>query len=326
MALKGGRSPICRAEKSLTALTTKFMTVLQESPSGVLDLRSLVDSIPTRQKRRVYDITNVLEGIGLIEKFSKNSIRWKGTGAKSNGSSTSTDSFATSSQLKRDIESLRSQEQCLDDQIKFMQMNKYIVNQEPFNNKYSYITYDDLCKAFPSAQETLIVVKGNEDTTVEVTEPMYIYNNSSVKQKYQVSLKSQSSQIDVYLASNQPKKAELDSQNSNKESPTRLENNKPEPESKAPLVDSNQSTTLHEQAKPVESTTCSILTQTNNSVNIMAGFKSAAQRPVKRKLLPTTNTDKMVMLTPAPTFRDYSFNMNKSEGICDLFDLYKQDL
>ncbi len=36
----------------------------------------LVDSIPSRQKRRVYDITNVLEGIGLIEKFSKNSIRF----------------------------------------------------------------------------------------------------------------------------------------------------------------------------------------------------------------------------------------------------------
>lgn len=29
------------------------------------------------QKRRIYDITNVLEGIGLIEKTTKNHIRWK---------------------------------------------------------------------------------------------------------------------------------------------------------------------------------------------------------------------------------------------------------
>ena len=29
------------------------------------------------QKRRIYDITNVLEGIGLIEKKSKNNIQWK---------------------------------------------------------------------------------------------------------------------------------------------------------------------------------------------------------------------------------------------------------
>jgi transcription factor E2F3 len=30
------------------------------------------------QKRRIYDITNVLEGIGLIEKTIKNKIRWRG--------------------------------------------------------------------------------------------------------------------------------------------------------------------------------------------------------------------------------------------------------
>jgi transcription factor E2F3 len=29
------------------------------------------------QKRRLYDITNVLEGIGLVEKKSKNQIRWR---------------------------------------------------------------------------------------------------------------------------------------------------------------------------------------------------------------------------------------------------------
>ena len=29
------------------------------------------------QKRRIYDITNVLEGIGLIEKTVKNKIKWK---------------------------------------------------------------------------------------------------------------------------------------------------------------------------------------------------------------------------------------------------------
>ena len=30
------------------------------------------------QKRRIYDITNVLEGINLIDKKSKNNIQWKG--------------------------------------------------------------------------------------------------------------------------------------------------------------------------------------------------------------------------------------------------------
>ena len=31
------------------------------------------------QKRRIYDITNVLEGIGLIEKKGKNNIQWRGS-------------------------------------------------------------------------------------------------------------------------------------------------------------------------------------------------------------------------------------------------------
>ena len=35
------------------------------------------------QKRRIYDITNVLEGVGLIEKKSKNIIAWKGSSGDS---------------------------------------------------------------------------------------------------------------------------------------------------------------------------------------------------------------------------------------------------
>lgn len=31
------------------------------------------------QKRRIYDITNVLEGINLIERYKKNHVRWIGT-------------------------------------------------------------------------------------------------------------------------------------------------------------------------------------------------------------------------------------------------------
>lgn len=36
-----------------------------------------VCAAPQVQKRRIYDITNVLEGVGLIEKKSKNNIIWK---------------------------------------------------------------------------------------------------------------------------------------------------------------------------------------------------------------------------------------------------------
>ncbi|CAI9616540.1 unnamed protein product, partial [Staurois parvus] len=69
-----------RHEKSLGLLTSKFVSLLQEAEDGVLDLKAAADTLAVRQKRRIYDITNVLEGIGLIEKKSKNSIQWKGVG------------------------------------------------------------------------------------------------------------------------------------------------------------------------------------------------------------------------------------------------------
>lgn len=65
-----------RFDSSLGLLTKKFINVLRESRDGVLDLNQAANQLNV-QKRRIYDITNVLEGINLIEKTTKNHIRWK---------------------------------------------------------------------------------------------------------------------------------------------------------------------------------------------------------------------------------------------------------
>ncbi|VDK25105.1 unnamed protein product [Anisakis simplex] len=66
-----------RAEKSLGLLTQRFLRLLQTTRSGIVDLNTAAEDLNVRQKRRIYDITNVLEGVGLIEKKSKNIIQWK---------------------------------------------------------------------------------------------------------------------------------------------------------------------------------------------------------------------------------------------------------
>ncbi|KAL5060455.1 hypothetical protein RYX36_032059 [Vicia faba] len=67
----------CRYDSSLGLLTKKFVSLIQNSKDGTLDLNKTAEVLEV-QKRRIYDITNVLKGIGLIEKTSKNHIRWKG--------------------------------------------------------------------------------------------------------------------------------------------------------------------------------------------------------------------------------------------------------
>jgi len=46
-------------------LTKKFVELVQASPDHVLDLNMAVSTLKV-QKRRIYDITNVLEGIGYV--------------------------------------------------------------------------------------------------------------------------------------------------------------------------------------------------------------------------------------------------------------------
>ena len=67
-----------------TNFVPRFVNLLQEAEDGVLDLKVAADTLNVRQKRRIYDITNVLEGIGLIEKRNKNCIKWKGAVAGEN--------------------------------------------------------------------------------------------------------------------------------------------------------------------------------------------------------------------------------------------------
>ncbi|TKS70109.1 Transcription factor E2F4 [Collichthys lucidus] len=66
-----------RSLRSLNLLATRFVMLLQQAEGGVLDIKDAVSLLAVGQKRRIYDITNVLEGVGLIVKISKSIVKWK---------------------------------------------------------------------------------------------------------------------------------------------------------------------------------------------------------------------------------------------------------
>lgn len=64
-----------RFDTSLCFLTQRVCMILQDSCSRVIDLNALSKTLKV-PKRRLYDVTNVLEGISLARKKSKNQFEW----------------------------------------------------------------------------------------------------------------------------------------------------------------------------------------------------------------------------------------------------------
>lgn len=72
------KSRRARIENSLGELTRKFILLIRDSKDNMsVDLNEAATQLKV-QKRRIYDITNVLEGIGLIKKVIKNKMHWRG--------------------------------------------------------------------------------------------------------------------------------------------------------------------------------------------------------------------------------------------------------
>jgi len=66
-------NPSGRFDSSLGLLTKKFVELLMGSDVHELDLNEAAVVLDV-QKRRIYDITNVLEGLGIVAKKSKNYV------------------------------------------------------------------------------------------------------------------------------------------------------------------------------------------------------------------------------------------------------------
>ena len=153
-----------RADTSLGILTKKFVDLLQESPDGVVDLNDASAKLAV-QKRRIYDITNVLEGIGILEKKSKNNIQWKCGNSLLNSE--------RSNDLKLENERLEQKENELNMLID--EIRNELHGEISRNDKLAYVTHSDLLNVDLFQDQIIIVIKAPPEAKLVVSLNTYAW-------------------------------------------------------------------------------------------------------------------------------------------------------
>ncbi|XP_039675422.1 transcription factor E2F3 isoform X2 [Perca fluviatilis] len=169
-----------RYDTSLGFLTQRFAEMLRRSADGVLDLNLVAQEL-NAPKRRVYDVTNVLEGIQLIKKKSKNFVEWLG------GQMTV--------DLDQELKTLVEEERRLDELIQSCTRQVHQLCENRSSQKFAYLTYEDVQRIPSMKEQTVIVIKAPAETKLEVPHP---------EESLQVHLSSTQGPIEVFLCSDDP--------------------------------------------------------------------------------------------------------------------------
>lgn len=167
-----------RYDTSLGLLTKKFIDLLKESADGVVDL-NIASTKLNVQKRRIYDITNVLEGIGILEKKSKNNIQWKLGNSLCN--------IEKNDRIQRDRYLLEQKENLLDRMIVEMRSTTEMDMQ---TNKHAYVTCQDLNSIDMFKEQIIVVIKAPPEAKLVLPD---------VQPPREIFLKSEKGEIDVFL-------------------------------------------------------------------------------------------------------------------------------
>ena len=155
-------------ENSLGQLTKNFINYIKKTGRKSININDLVNELSVK-KRRIYDITNVLQGINYIQKSGKNEIVWiKSISNKSKPKKKLSTKKNTTNKPKINIEELEKKKNELDKDIdKFKAEFNSIAKKNDFE-KYGYITSDDIKKLSINANVDIILIKATKGTCMNV--------------------------------------------------------------------------------------------------------------------------------------------------------------
>ncbi|KAM6981259.1 transcription factor E2F4-like [Aplochiton taeniatus] len=318
-----------RHERSLGLLTTKFVTLLQEAKDGVLDLKAAAHTLAVRQKRRIYDITNVLEGIGLIEKRSKNSIQWKGVGPDCNTQEIADRLMG----LKSELEDLELKEHELDQQKVWVQQSIKNVTEDSNNSPLAYLNHEDICSCFNG--DTLLAVRAPSGTQLDVPIPEAVQSGQS---KYQIHLKSTAGPIDVLLINKDPVNAApmvlsvpppedilhhaKSDETETKGLPSQTTDKPTAKAKQASIVDAQSLlSSASMNMEPVKAVSSELLDFPKELSDMFDPTKEIMSADLIEELMASEVFSPLLRLSPPPGDHDYIYNLDETEGLCDLFDI-----
>ncbi|MBZ3882037.1 Transcription factor E2F2 [Sciurus carolinensis] len=302
-----------RYDTSLGLLTKKFIYLLSESEDGVLDLNWAAEVLDV-QKRRIYDITNVLEGIQLIRKKAKNNIQWVGRGLFEDPTRP-----AKQQQLGQELKELMSKEQALDQLIQSCSLSFKHLTEDKANKRYpcalAYVTYQDIRAVGSFKEQTVIAVKAPPQTRLEVPD--------RAEENLQIYLKSTQGPIEVYLCPEEvqeldsPAKEPLPCPSTLSPSPDCAQPSSstgpavPEPEAPSEPV-----LTLPQGPPPPS------LVPLEATDSMLELPHPLLQQTEDQLLSPTLACSPLISFSPPLDQEDYLWGLDGGEGISDLFDSY----
>lgn len=177
-----------RSENSLYCLTKKFVKMIRASKDKIINLTTVAVELGVH-KRRVYDITNVLEGLGLLGKWSVNSAKWIGENIDDH-----IENEDEKENLEYNNEKHTSNEEInLDKQIVELNTEIYNMSQCKTNLENAFVTFQDLQKLDSLKNKMIFSVKAPSDTIMEA--PKY------EKGVYKMNFSAESGNIMVYYVS-----------------------------------------------------------------------------------------------------------------------------
>ncbi|EPR78571.1 Transcription factor E2F [Spraguea lophii 42_110] len=149
--------PSSRLENSLHILTKKFIKFISDSLPKATDTRAAAECLGV-SKRRIYDITNALEGIGYIKKHSVNMVSWIGGDIKN---------YIDDDSDKEKLSCTSLEENMIDEEIEKLNQEIEDISSNEIYLKNGYVTYKNILDSDLLKEKLIFAVKAPADIVLE---------------------------------------------------------------------------------------------------------------------------------------------------------------